>query len=200
MQKICLLVNWFFVRPWPVWITILLMVLVLVAGLLFRQYWRTIFAAGGALMQGLGVFILIFILNQNMAILKGGSLVSEIKQWQSEYPLTKKSFQLAIDDAVVGTAIDTITLRRQADTLEEKIEILEEEIKLIKGEAIENRNTLKKEIDAIRACINDVDAKVSNISEKLEDTVIGDFRWPIFSTLIILAGLFVSFFPLLINK
>jgi len=64
------------------------------------------------------------------------------------------------------------------------------------------RNALDKEMDADKTEVNKridgLEVEVRHIGEQLENTVIGDFRWPVFSALIILVGLIISLLPQLV--
>ena len=176
----------------------MLFVIVLIAGNLFPNYSGVISKTSGTLMQVVGVTILLFILNNNMLSLKGTSIFMELKKWIQEFPFIRKSVTIVggVGAVVSGVGDVSMSIKKQGNTIEERIKILEEEIDLMRQEAIKNYDKLiktinQKEVESNKK-LDSIGEEVKKLQGKLEATVIGDYRWQIFSAFVILLGLILT--------
>ena len=88
---------------------------------------------------------------------------------------------------------------KKGDTIEERINNLEEEISIIRKNIFDVKNEMigminKKEVE-YKEKFEDVNKSLKKIKEKIETTVIGDYRWPIFSGNLVINGLILSMIP-----
>lgn len=184
MRTLLSLLNWGIVRPWPVLVPAILFIMALAAGRLFPRQRRVILTGSGILMTAAGIFIALFLLNQNMVTLQNQSLFAHLEQWRTQFPLISRSAEVRLTglEARARAGDLGVSTSRPTPTTEERLAELEKAVKEIRKEASDHRVATKQETER-------VDARVSALATALQDTVIGDFRWPLFAAMISVFGL-----------
>jgi hypothetical protein len=133
-----------------------------------------------------------------MLSLKGTSIISELMKWIREFPFIKKSYKITAGSGaiVMGGGSAYAFGRKKGDTIEERIDLIEKEIDGIRKQIIDSKEELlnkinQKELESNKK-FESVDGEIKKIQGKLEAAVIGDYRWQIFSAVVIFLGLVLT--------
>jgi len=202
MQKTLLFLDWFFLRPWHFWIPLILIILVFAAAKYWKSQSGNIYRVSSVLMQLIGLSILLYLLNQNIFIIKNTTFVKEVQKWAIENPLNRRDAVVKLDgsSAYVGVGAVSGDVKITGRTLEERLSVLEKEfdnfkekIEIEKSKLYQVINNNKADTDSRIEKINE---KYSNVNKVIEKVVLGDYRFALFSTFMIIGGLLLSLFPI----
>jgi len=190
------IIYWLFGRTWHIWVPIALFFLTIY---LAKRPWKRhsicIYKFSSMFMQLIGVTFLLFLLNENILAIKNKTFINEISRWAAENPFNKKDAIIKLEglSGKIGFSGMSARIKKIGKTPEERISILEEELEALREELKRENNNLRKTINEYKV---ETDSKISEmnnsygkLNELVERVVVGDYRFPVFSSLMIFWGL-----------
>lgn len=187
------LIKWVW-RAWPVLILLSLLSVHLMLIYYFCLESEVTNKTISLVAQIIGGLLVVYSIDSNIGILKGGNLFVEIISYLKSFPLIKRSVVIHSQAAVSSAYSITgkVKVGRKPNTISEKIDYLQEQIDDLKSEYGHNIKELHKKIDGIYKeigkKINQTNATVRAIEAKMEIVSVGDVKIQLFGVFLIIYG------------
>jgi hypothetical protein len=154
----------------------------------------------GMSLQVVGGLIILYSVNDNLGLFRKQSLWGAVVAWVRSFPFARKSVTLSARGSASGSfgGAASISTRKGATTLDERVEHLEQDLRALKLELQAGLNGLQSRIDSTRSelvsRIDETAGKVSELKQKVEAAAVGSFKTQAFGVLLAIYGAVTSVF------
>ena len=199
MSKLAQISKWLF-RAWPILALIPIGFLHYYLFHLFPNSHPIVHKILSATFQSLGGVIIVYSINDNMGMFKNQNMFQIIWNWCKSFPLFRRSVVVGVMGVgglgIAGSAEGHVS--RRCDTLEERVEELERQLgycrELIyrkESEILIKLSTVKTDFEKQLATHSD---SINQLSQKLESSIVGGFKFQIFGVILAIYGAVISIF------
>lgn len=187
-------------RAWPV-----LGVSVLLLGHWFvlylaPNYSETINKLIAFLLQIFGGLLVLCSVNSNIGVIRGGSLLSDLRKYLGDCPLVRKAHVLEVQGVSIGVLGGKVrlTVGRNPKSVEEQLGYLQEQINEIRKDLQEDISELSTRIqqhmEATDSLVNRLGQSIGQIDSKVAAVSVGGIKTQLFGVLLVIYGSITAYF------
>ncbi len=192
------LIKWVW-RAWPIIIIILLCCIHYILIINFDFEAKTLNGIITHSTQIIGALLILYTIDSNIGIIKGGNILQLIKNYFREFPRIKKSKSFTVTSYVSTSANVTAIppIQRSITTIEEKLDYLQEQISDLAKKMNLQIETLRDEIHGNKVKVdkelNQAKKELIGIKSIIEKVSIGDIKIQFFGGLLMIYGTIIDF-------
>ncbi len=193
MNKIKITIRWL-LEIWPVWTTATLGAIHYCAYVQVPDKVLVINKIAGSTLQVIGGLIVLYSVNQNIGLFKQQNLLERFTEWFMRFPLLKRPVTINLMGSIsaISSCSGNITVRKQCNTVEEKIAELERQMQECRQIMIDKENKLNEKIVGIETSliekITKNDKHIDEVKTLLHESVVGGISTQVFGVLLIVYG------------
>lgn len=199
MRSLSSLMFWF-LRAWPVLAFVPISCVHAGAHQLFPDDTIIVNKIIGTMLQVVGGLLILYSVNANLSLFRDKYLGSIVMGWIKSFPLFRKSVTVSLSgsSSVATSGNVRISVRRGANTVEEKIAELERQLDEFRQHINEDIQAINARIEQVHTELSKADttntAILSHLSSKLELATVGGFKQQVFGVFLAVYGAVTSVF------
>ncbi|WP_411871769.1 hypothetical protein [Vulcanococcus limneticus] len=187
------LLKWV-LRAWPV----------LAVGVLFLAHWFVLCLAPdhsqiinksiALQLQIFGGLLVLYSIDSNIGVIRGGSLFSDLRKYLGDCPLFRKAYVIELQGASIGAlgGRARLSARRNPKSVEERLDYLQEQLNEIRKDHQEDITELSTSIqqhkEAADGLVGRLEQSISQIDSKVSAVSVGGIKFQIFGVLLLIYG------------
>ncbi len=186
-------------RAWPLLGMLLLLLFHLSLLEVFPSLSNEINETVTLVVQIVGGLLVLYSIDTNIGVIRGGSLFADLKRYLREFPLIKHHYVLEVQGAshsVTGSNI-RLSVSRNPDTVEGRLDYLQEQIDAVRSDLSEDiskveRQLREQNLDTERK-VDEIASDVAQLSAKVQKVSVGSIKTQLFGVMLLIYGAFVSY-------
>lgn len=198
-------VHWHQIIPWLLraWPLLSLVPVIAVHVIAIRTFPADVLMVNklvGMALQVLGSLLVLYSVNDNLGIFRSKSLKATVIDWFRSFPVARKPITLSASGCVSANRLESLpsAVIKRASTLEERIKEVERILSELRIQVTEEVKTLSRQIEdaksELRRQNDETSSRVSDLSKRLEHTVVGSFKFQSLGVLLAFYGAVTSVF------